>query len=308
MNRSIASRCTVFAPGLAALGLAMALLAACGRRETAAPPRPGPPAAGPFRPYDSTRVVMDSLRADVAGDSLAEWIITSRTADGGAPGFDRVEVFALDAGAGRWRSLFVDPVNDGARLLLRDVTGDGRDEVVVETDGGGNDPLASRGMDVYGRRNDGAFTVLFFAAEGAPELRDLDGDGRPEILLTAEYAGLMPRAEGITYTSGVYAYDGAAFTLANDRLRAWFDAIIAGKRLAMDRLRGARAGADPATLYRAAADWLLWSTARATPAQLRAAWDGVRESLRARLSAGQFDDLASLVRTEEDLQHAGTHP
>ena len=39
-----------------------------------------------------------------------------------------------------------------AVALLTDVTGDAQREIVVRTDGGGNDPVVSQGLSVYGRR------------------------------------------------------------------------------------------------------------------------------------------------------------
>ncbi|MDH7515192.1 MAG: hypothetical protein QHI48_04880 [Bacteroidota bacterium] len=267
-------------------------------------------AAGPFRPYDSTRVIVDSIRMDLNRDGKSEFVVTSYDAtmpwDPLLPArFDRLEIFTLDPRRGGFRSAFVDPVENGASVSVEDVTKNGMLEIVVRTDAGGNDPIASTGLAVYGCRSDGSFTVLFVSTEGAPEIKDIDGDARPEILVTGQYWGVTPHADVLVFTAEIHRFDGEKFVEDNRAYAAYFDAEISRARAEYERLKSAKVQRDAEAserLYRAFASLALWVVAKGDLYGLRTLWNNERQMLAARLSQDQFDDLDGLVQDVLGMQ------
>jgi hypothetical protein len=256
-----------------------------------------------FHPYDSSRSIVDSAHIDLNGDGRAEFVIISR--DNVEPvnpvfprEFDRIEIFSLDSATNRYRSDFIDPVESGRERSFMDVTGDGRKEIVVRTNSGGNDPVAGEGMSIYGARADGSFTVLFYSQGGSPELRDLNGDGIFEAVITGEYWGIMPHADAIAYTSAIHAFDGSTYVESNRYFAKYFDRAIAKQRAEYLRLRAVRAK-EPAqnalALYRAFAEWLVWLAAKGDSAQVKVLWEVEKATLKTRLTPEQWDDLESLA-------------
>ena len=270
-----------------------------------------------FRPYDSLRSIVDSIRIDLNKDGVTEFVVTSR--DIGQPvnpaypkEFDRLEIFALDTGTDQYTSLFIDPVESGYDITCRDIVGDKRMEIIVSTNSGGNDPISSQGMSVYGYRKNNSFSILFYSQGGVPEIKDIDGDAIPEIVVTGEYWGIMSHADVIAYTSVVYRFDSTAFVESNEAFAKYFDKFVTQKKNDYLRLRNGRIK-DPAdhalALYRAFADWVLWISSKGDMPQLKRLWESEKNLLETRLSPDQFDDLETLVldTLEQDsvARHSG---
>jgi len=252
-------------------------------------------------PYGMDRTIIDSIWVDLDLDGSKEFVVTSQLTD--APKdplfpdqFDRVEVFAKEGY--HFKSLFVDPVESGVRLSFDDMTQNGTVDIIVSTDAGGNDPIASRGLNVYGFRTDGALTVLFYAQAGDPEIKDLNKDGTPEILVFGEYAGIMSHADMIGYTEGIYTFDGQAFTEENLSFTSYFDYHIGKKRAEYQKLKAAKrkdGEEQSAQLYRAFAAWLLWLSSKGVNTEIRRTWEAEKSFLMDKVSPVQYEDLDELI-------------
>lgn len=260
-------------------------------------------ASGAFRPYDSTRVIVDSVHADIDGDGLAEFVVTSRAVEARedplAPvPFDRMEVFRYDTAKALYTSLFIDPVESGAELRFEDVTKRGLKEVVVRTASGGNDPIASNGLCVYGCRQDGSFSLLFLETSGAPELRDVNADNVPELLIRDEYWGVMSHDESIEYIAEIHSFNGNEFVESNLKYAGYFDREISSRRAAYQQLKAKKrpTGDDIVETYRACLDLLLWLISKGDLYEVRRVWNNERPFLSLRLPQDQFDDLDGLVQ------------
>jgi hypothetical protein len=267
--------------------------------------KPGAVAGGTtaFPPYDSTRLIVDTYRVDLNGDGRKEYIFTSRDSQGPADPltpklFDRVEIFSGDTLVANRKSLFKDPVESGMEIEFEDITGDRRADIVAYTSAGGNDPIASEGMNVYGFRKDGACAVFFSSQSGSPEIQDIDGNGSLEIVLSDEYWGLLDHVDAIGYTAAIFSFDGKGFVESNLEHASYFDRIIGRKKADYLRVRAARnrdAGEQALALYRACADWFVWIAAKGDFKKLQTLWNGERTALQLKLPADLFEDLAALV-------------
>ncbi len=281
------------------------MIQGCGKtEEDKGPERTAHYQPGNFRPYDSTRIIVDSVRIDLNGDGIREFVVTSQGASSETNPilqntFDRIEVFSLDTSIGLYRSLFIDPVESGASCSFEDITRDGMPELIVETDAGGNDPVSSKGLGVYGYRSDGLFTSLFNETSGAPELRDVDADDRMEIVVNAQYWGVTTHADRILYVQSIHSFDGNAFIENNRGFAAFFDKEIARARNEYRKvasLRGYSGRDGDEALYHAFLDMALWIISRGDYYALRSTWIAEEKILASRLSADQFDDLDGLIQ------------
>jgi hypothetical protein len=282
--------------GVVALGVLW--LAGCGKSDPSADMASSPRERGIV---DAGWELVDSVRVDLDVDGRSELVVTTRDAAGPSamlPGsaFDRIEVFADSAG--RWTSRFVDAVDAGVRLSFEDVARTGTVQVLVYSDGGGNNPIASRGLSIYGVR-DGRYGLWFYAQDGDPAVLDLDGDDVREVLLSGEYWGMMPHAEAISYTEIVYGFDGRAWVPANDLHRGWFDGQIAAREKSYRRVLRARpedVDAHAMDVHRAFAEWILWTAARGDLRAVQRVWTREQPLLAEVLSEDQLDDLDIIVQ------------
>ncbi|MFZ1728837.1 MAG: hypothetical protein WAV84_01805 [Bacteroidota bacterium] len=253
-------------------------------------------------------VLLDSLRADVDGDGIEELIVTSRLDENAEDdellrdSFDRID-FYTQTGEG-YRRLFVDVIEYGASITCEDITGDGVSDVQVRVDAGGNDPITAQGLHIYGLNNKGRLSLLFFSPSGAPVLRDLDNDGRSEILVSDQFWGMMARSEVIGFTREVYAFDGGSYILANEAFSKWFDSILKARRRDYEKARGGGDNEEGrAQLYTKAAEYLVWNLARGGTARLNTVWHTEEAFLRQRLSEEQFGDLETFVDDVNTMEY-----
>ena len=244
-------------------------------------------------------VLVDSIRIDLTGDGIDELVVTSRVADSVddpllLDRFDRIDIYSQ--GVSGYRRLFVDAVEYGLQLTFDDVTGDSIADIVVRLDAGGNNPIEGQGMQIYGLDAHDALALLFLSPDGAPMLRDLNGDGMKEVLLSDQFWGMMSHAEVIGYTSEVYALTDGMYVFANERFSAWYDSMLRERRREYERARRAADTEDGRVLlYRRAAEYLVWNLARGGVEQLNRVWNTERVFLSQRLGEEQFSDLEAFV-------------
>lgn len=251
-------------------------------------------------------VLLDSVRADVNGDGVEELIVTSRIDEEAEDAllldrFDRIDIYRQAAEG--YRRLFLDVIDYGVSVECRDVTGDHVPDILVRLDAGGNNPIAAQGLHVYGLNAKGNMTLLFYSQSGAPVLRDLDGDGSMEILVSDQFWGMMAHSDVIGFTREVYAYDGEAYVFANDAFASWFDPIVAARKKDYEQARRAPDSEEGRLmLYTRAAEYLVWNLARGGVHRLNAVWRAEQPFLRQKLSEEQFGDLEGFVDDINEME------
>jgi len=290
--------------------LATALfVAGCGKEETKwKNSQPTFSDSTGFRPgYDSQRQVVKVVERDMNGDGTAEFVVLSmdksafenRIFD---QQFDLLEIFRYDSLVRAYRSLFADPVDMGIRVTFRDLTGDGREEILAWLSSGGNDPIAGDGLNVYGFTAPDTIRVLFLSETGAPEIADIDEDGKAEILVHDEYWGVMPHSEVIPFVASIHVWDGAVFTPASDMFPDFFSQYIRDAKDDYLRIKIEPFGSESSEdfrLYRAFSTWMIWLLTSGRTAEARQVWEEEKPFLRATLPDDQFDDLESLIESDQ---------
>jgi hypothetical protein len=304
-GRAFAGKADSAVRGLAPLILVL-LLAACGGEDKQdADGRTAADSVSAATSWVSAdRVFVDSVRVDFLGNGTPLLIVASRLlADSvmRAGYFDRIEIFPDVPGS---RPLFTDVLEYGARWSVRDVTGDSLPECIVEVDAGGNAPMTSSGLHVYGKTAKGKITLIFFSPGGAPVLNDLDGDGSEEILVSDQYWGMMPHSEAVGFTKDIYAFDGARYVRANERFSSWFDRQIESARKAATvlRVKSARGEDVRDALYTSTVELLLWTWARGGSQAVQRFWKKESRELRTLLPEDYMDDLQAFVEDVEVMR------
>ncbi len=253
--------------------------------------------------YAGDRILVDSVRVDFLGDGMPALVIATRgRSDSTTPAdrFDRVDIFSMNSYR---RPVFTDVLEYGSKFQTRDVTGDGLPEFVVEVDAGGNAPITSLGLHVYGRTAKGKITLLFFSGTGAPVLQDLDDDGVQEILVSDQYWGLMPHSEAVGFTRQVYAFNGSSYIAANNRFRNWYDKQIGSLRKAFEahKQKALRSEEGRTRLYTAAVELLLWTWARGGAVDVKRTWRMEQKDMRSLLAEEHYEDVLNFVNDVEAM-------
>ncbi|MCK4593867.1 hypothetical protein KAU45_05145 [bacterium] len=117
----------------------------------------------------------------------------------------------------------------GESLQMEDYTGDGRPEVVIPTNTGGNDALICFGLCVL-KLTAAGFEELFVEPMLAPLAVDADSDGDVEIYTFSAYASsfMLARVYRASFVSTVYEYNGEDFVVVDPlEYRSFFTELVA---------------------------------------------------------------------------------
>lgn len=180
----------------------------------------------------------------------------------------------------------------GEEMELRDVTGDGDLELVIQHNSGGNDALVSIGLFVLRPAPDG-FDELFAAVDSAPVIGDQDGDGDEEIALYSAYQSsfLWPRLYRAGYVYRLLEWNGEAFVDADpaDYREFFIEEVAWRERLYMEGLQpDAKAG--PGEILRDGQAVLAQMAVAGLDEEYAAWWESRRETLRRAVEAITTDD------------------
>jgi len=157
-----------------------------------------------------------SLHLELDGDDYA--VEAQRRRFGWFAPFGEVRLYRLGEGTGEDR-VPVDAYRGSAEedfygesLDLVDYTDDGRPEVVVYTNLGGNDPLICCGLVVL-EPTPGGLAELYYEPLSAPFAVDADSDGVTEIFTFTAYAPdfVVGRAYRASFIDRVFVFDGGRY-------------------------------------------------------------------------------------------------
>ena len=299
---------------------AITVLAGC-TDDTRRPHEPAPIAstgAPPFHPpsYPAGRSIdtIASTLASVGG--LPVFVVTSR-GDSLVAGarFDLLEVHAYDSTTKSWTRVLADSIESGRGFTLRDVTGDGRDDIVVHLAHGGNDPVATNGMHVY-TGDGGEIRRVFRSTWMDPTIDSIPGlDERVIAVHRTLWPLFAPRAEALIYIDDIFGYRDGRFRSILSEARTYYQSQARRARIdyeaardsfalrpvAVDTTRDemiddSAAYAHELRIYQTSALFMLHSVKSGNPRDARAFWNSERASLRAALKAEQFDELETFFK------------
>jgi hypothetical protein len=211
--------------------------------------------------------------------------------------FDKVYLFRQGTGkdkakyalAGTYDLGYVNGIPAGLDLAGGDVDGDKRDELGVSVRQSAVAGEREIGMILLRPAADG-FKELWHLDEGAPQLTDLDGDGRAEVGQFGKWEGTKADDDTVRYLEHIYRWKGGrmvqddkgsvkVFHTAREQARNTLEVILAGK-------------GNPNAAFRAAAEVLL--VGKKDSADLGHVWKSYEKALKKRLNGEQWSALEKL--------------
>jgi len=253
--------------------------------------------------------LVTALVGNVDEDPEPEYLVLLRKASREADDGLRLRFFDYDSQARTWAptEITAESQESESRLFpaetkvtLEDVTHDGCLEIVIRPRPSASRPTDTGGLVILAKR--GRYLHQLFAAwEGAPELRDLDGDGRLEIVLHAEYADPMALEAPVLYPAQVFAYEDGTFRrVPQHRYAAYFAERTTVARTEYETLKRRwierpMVERDPSVLFRAIAQVLLTLRAQEDLEGLRAYYLAERPWLRTQLPLAHLQALDELI-------------
>ena len=299
--------------------VAALLFTSCFRHEQKTPGSNGEPGADSLAglpPPPKMQVRLEPVRildtviiTDVTGAGTVMTFVTSIDTTKPHPigaRFDRVQAFTFAAQDSSWHEALSDSFTVATSVVMRDVTGDGKPDMIISTTNGHDDSIAAIGCVIYSAHS-GAWKEIFTAQTGNPTLQDIDNNGTQDILLHDLYAGVMPPPDAITYISDIYSFDGTTYTASKHKFPAYFQSLVATATEAYTKEKTQLPINIPITdesdftLYRPCAVVIVSFYATADKIGVKKFWDQEKEYLSRMLTSGQLIDLEAFVKSMATL-------
>jgi hypothetical protein len=256
--------------------------------------------------YDNPRQIYSIENKDLDNNGFDEIIVLSVKKDD--PGdqyldyynFDLMQVFALDSTGKNYAKISSDTIDYGEELVYDDLLRDFKYQMLVKTNTGGNDVYASKGMFVYDLRSNTDLQMIRYIEFGNPEVKDINSDGKKEIVVTDSYWGIMPRPDIIYYTSAIYSLENGELKRKNSEYRDYFDEKTKAARTKYDdeksRLqKGEKIKPSEYPLYASSVEiFVNYMSAEDNP-RIIAFWNSEKDFIKQNISEDQFTDLENFI-------------
>ncbi len=257
------------------------------------------------------------IRADLDGNGSDELIVASLGRDSIAPAIaraDYIQFYTLDSAQRRYRLLYADSMLWASGISVRRLARTGGPVVIVTTDGGGNDEIATRGMSIYSGAGGGVGRI-FQTNRGNPWIESLPGPDIARIVMEGQYwPPFMNHSQALRYIDDYLALrDGKLVSVR----REYHEQFVAKAQEALARygalrdrfkadtlrtgdsaLAAANDSVDgPHPLFSPAALAILTLGRGGADRSLRSFWGSEWEYLERRIPPEQFQELATLYAT-----------
>lgn len=214
--------------------------------------------------------------------------------------FDMIEVFKLNDRRDKYIKIFTDTVDYSTDCTYEDLQENGRKQIIVKTNSGGNNTVSSKGMFLYNMNDSGIIGLIKYFDTGDPVIADLIKDGKKEIILTDEYWGVMPQVNVINYTKSIFEFQNDKLILKNRDFGKYFDEQI---KILKDKYYGVKKKVEMGMqmhdmsypLYREAAEVIVNYYSKEDMQGLKKFWDEEKESLQKNIPQDEFEDLKNFV-------------
>ncbi len=254
--------------------------------------------------YDKPRQIYSIENKDLDNDGDDEIIVLSVVKD--EPGdqymdyynFDLMQVFALDSAGKNYVKISTDSIDYGESLTYEDMQRNFTYQMLIKTNTGGNDVYASKGMFVYDLKPANKLEMIKYIEFGNPEVMDLNGDGKTEIVVTDSYWGTMPSVDVIYYTKDIYRLENGQLVRKNAEYKEFYEEKIDAAKQKYDNEKkkmqnGERPGKYP--LYGAVVTMFVNYMSEEQNAPILAFWNNEKDFLKKNLPEDQFVDLQNFV-------------
>jgi hypothetical protein len=211
-----------------------------------------------------------------------------------------MQVFALDSSGKNYVKISSDTVDYGEELVYDDLLRNFKYQMLVKTNTGGNDVYASKGMFVYDLRSNTNLEMIRYIEFGNPEVKDLNSDGKKEIVVTDSYWGIMPRPDIVYYTSAIYQLEDGELTRKNSDYKDYFDGKVKVARSRYDdeksRLqKGEKIKPSEYPLYASTVEIFVNYMSSENNPQIITFWNSEKDFIKKNISEDQFTDLENFI-------------
>jgi hypothetical protein len=255
--------------------------------------------------YSFPRKIYKIVKEDLNKDGSREIIVLSVLKDSAGNyndyyNFDMMEIFSLDKEKSKFKKIFSDTVDYSTEIMFEDLDKTGFRQILVKTNSGGNDEIASDGMFVFGMNEEGSVKLINYFDTGNPELKDLKNNGIKQILVSDEYWGVMPQVNVITFVKDIYSLENGMLVIKNSDYPEFYTEKI--KEL-KERYYGVKRKVEMGMqlsdlsypLYREALEVIVNCYAKGDMKELGLFWKEEKESLKKNIPQDEFTDLSNFV-------------
>ena len=214
--------------------------------------------------------------------------------------FDMIQVFSLDSSGNNYVKILSDTVDYSVACDFRDLQNDGRKQVLIKTNTGGNNPLASSGMFVYNMNIEDSLELIKYLDFGDPEVMDLNKDGVDEIVVKDYYWGIMTHIDVINFVKDIYVMEKGELVRRNSAYGDFFDGRISKAKKEYDKTKskiqtGIKIRPTEYPLYSEAVEIAVNYWSKNDSENLKKFWDEEYSFLKSNLPEDQFIDLQNFV-------------
>lgn len=255
--------------------------------------------------YASPRKVFKIEEADLNNDGRDEYIVFSIANDTlnktihDFYKFDMMEVFIKDSVNNSYRKISTDTVDFGDMYWITNLEKDKSKQILIKTNMGGNDAVNSRGMYVFNFAQD-KINLVKYLDTGNPEVKDVNGDGNKEILVSDSFFGILPEAGAVYYTSAIYKYNDGKLNQSNKEFKKYFsfEAInsLDEYNKVKERInKGEKIKTSEYLLYKKAVEIILAYSAAEDFSQISKFWNDENIFLQKNLEDDEYQDLKKFI-------------
>lgn len=255
--------------------------------------------------YPSPRMVYKIEEGDLDNNGKDEYIVFSiandtlnKTAHQFYK-FDMMEVFVKDSVNNSYRKITTDTVDFSNEYWIMNLEKDKSKQIIIKTDMGGNDAVNSRGMYIFNYDSSRVNLVKYFDT-GNPEVKDVNGDGSKEILVSDSFFGILPEAGAIYFTSEIYKYNSGKLNQSNKEFKKYFldkaaDGLAEYNKVKERINKGEKIKTSEYLLYKKVAEIILAYSAAEDYSLISKFWSDDNVFLQKNLEEDEYQDLKKFI-------------
>ena len=214
--------------------------------------------------------------------------------------FDMIQVFTLDTTGSNYTKILSDTVDYSVSCSFRDLRNDGYKQVIVKTNTGGNNVVASAGMVVYNMNEKDSIKLIKRIEYGDPEIMDINKDGVNEIVVMDYYWGILTHEDVINFVKDIYVMKNNDLERRNSDYEDFFDEKINEAKVKYKNTKqkiqsGVKISPTEYPLYSEAVEIIVNYWSKDDGINLKKFWDEEFSFLKNNLPEDQFIDLQNFV-------------
>lgn len=256
--------------------------------------------------YDKSRQIYKIETVDLNNNDVDEVVVLSVIKEESQLdftdfyNFDMIQVFALDSSGSNYVKILSDTVDYSVACDYRDLQNNGWKQVLIKTNTGGNNPMASSGMFIYNMSGKDSIKLVKYLDYGDPEIKDINMDGKKEILVKDYYWGVMTHIDVINFVKDIYVMENGELMRRNSAYGDFFDEKINEAKKEYDKTKseiqsGIKIRPTEYPLYSEAIEIIVNYWSKNDGDNLKKFWDEEYTFLKSSLPEDQFIDLQNFV-------------